>query len=126
MLANPPQPKVVEANKRRRAHKKEAPAKRGHLTIAEAAAELGISDRTLRKRMKDGVTRIKGGPVDISSGRYRHWRFPQATLLDWWRALNAHDEPTAKPKKRSRPKPRSEPRTKRRVDWAAVARGDFE
>lgn len=125
-LGNPPRPQVVEANKKRRAHKRSSKAKGGHLTVNEAAKELGISDRTLRKRLKDGVPKILGGPIDVSSGRYRHWRFPESTLIEWWRALNAHDEPPAKPKRRTRPKPR--PRTmpgRRTVDWSKLARGDF-
>lgn len=129
MLADPPRPKTVQANKKRRAHKrntKGTPPKKGHLTEIEASAELGISDRTLRKRLLDDEAhQVRGGPVDMGTGKYKHWRFPQSTLHDWWREVNAKAEPPAKPKFRraTKSKPRTGPH-RRTVDWAKEARGE--
>lgn len=98
------------------------PAGDGHLTLKEAAAVLGVAERTLRRRLEDpAVAGAEGGPVDVSVGRYHHWRFPAATLDAWWRAVLAVDAP-ARPAPRLRRR-RAPDAAERRVDWAAEARG---
>lgn len=91
------------------------------LTLAEAARELGVSDKTLRRRLEGAAAKVEGGPVDVSEGVRRHWRFPRETLHDWWRTVCAGPSRPAKPAaRRARPAaPRST--STGAVDWSAEA-----
>lgn len=92
----------------------------GFLTVAEAARELGVSEKTLRRRLEVSA-HVEGGPVDVSPGVRRHWRFPRETLQDWWRGVCGGEVRPAKTVRRPRAV-RSKGGVSGAVDWTAEAR----